>query len=85
MYTENAYIYIYIYIYQSEWLTERIKEPPRGRCLQGAVDARWVVVVVVECYCFLINIIVEPPLTMTPSLLLHKSVIFHFSERFAAE
>ena len=28
---------------QSEGLTERINEPPRGRCLQGAVDARWVV------------------------------------------
>ena len=27
--------------------TERIDEPPWGRCLQGAVDARWVVVVVV--------------------------------------
>ena len=32
---------------QSEGLTERINEPPWGRCLQGAVDARWVVVVVV--------------------------------------
>ena len=31
--------------YQSEGLTERINEPPRGRCLQGAVDVRWVVVV----------------------------------------
>ena len=42
------YIYIYIYIYyQSEGLTERTNEPPWGRCLQGAVDARWVVVVVV--------------------------------------
>ena len=30
---------------QSEGLTERINEPPWGRCLQGAVDARWVVVV----------------------------------------
>ena len=29
---------------QSEGLTERINEPPRGRCLQGAVDVRWVVV-----------------------------------------
>ena len=28
-------------------MTERINEPPWGRCLQGAVDARWVVVVVV--------------------------------------
>ena len=27
-------------------MTERINEPPWGRCLQGAVDARWVVVVV---------------------------------------
>ena len=35
---------IYIYIYQSEGLTERINEPPWGRCLQGAVDVRWVVV-----------------------------------------
>ena len=35
------------YHYQSEGLTERINEPPWGRCLQGAVDARWVVVVVV--------------------------------------
>ena len=33
--------------YQSEGLTERINEPPWGRCLQGAVDVRWVVVVVV--------------------------------------
>ena len=32
---------------QSEGLTERINEPPWGRCLQGVVDARWVVVVVV--------------------------------------
>ena len=32
---------------QSEGLTERINEPPWGRCLQGAVDARWVVVVVI--------------------------------------
>ena len=32
---------------QSEGLTERINEPPWGRCLQGAVDVRWVVVVVV--------------------------------------
>ena len=30
---------------QSEGLTKRINEPPWGRCLQGAVDARWVVVV----------------------------------------
>ena len=35
------------YYCQSEGLTERINEPPWGRCLQGAVDARWVVVVVV--------------------------------------
>ena len=34
-------------ICQSEGLTERINEPPWGRCLQGAVDVRWVVVVVV--------------------------------------
>ena len=33
---------------QSEGLTERINEPPWGRCLQGAVDVRWVVVVVVS-------------------------------------
>ena len=33
-------------IRQSEGLTERINEPPWGRCLQGAVDVRWVVVVV---------------------------------------
>ena len=36
-------------------MTERINEPPWGRCLQGAVDARWVVVavvvVVVVCCC----------------------------------
>ena len=30
-------------LYQSEGLTERINEPPWGRCLQGAVDVRWVV------------------------------------------
>ena len=31
-------------------MTERLNEPPWGRCLQGAVDARWVVVVfVVAC------------------------------------
>ena len=47
----------------------------------GAVDARWVVVV--ECYCFLINIIVGPP-TVAPSLLLHKSVVFHFFGRLAS-
>ena len=34
----------------SEGLTERINEPPWGRCLQGAVDARWVVVVVSCCF-----------------------------------
>ena len=28
-------------------MTERINEPPWGRCLQGAVDVRWVVVDVV--------------------------------------
>ena len=33
--------------YQSEGFTERINEPPWGRCLQGVDDARWVVVVVV--------------------------------------
>ena len=33
---------------QSEGLTERINEPPWGRCLQGVVDARWVVVVVLS-------------------------------------
>ena len=32
--------------YQSEGLTERINEPPWGRCPQEAVDARWVAVVV---------------------------------------
>ena len=32
-------------------MTERINEPPWGRCLQGAVDARWVVVAVVCCCC----------------------------------
>ena len=32
---------------QSEGLTERINKPPWGRCLQGAVDARWIVAVVV--------------------------------------
>ena len=32
---------------QSEGILERINEPRWGRCLQGAVDARWVVVVVV--------------------------------------
>ena len=26
-------------------MTGRINEPPWGRCLQGAVDSRWVVVV----------------------------------------
>ena len=35
------------YDYQSEGILEWINEPPWGRCLQGAVDARWVVVVVV--------------------------------------
>ena len=34
---------------QSEGLTERINEPPWGRCLQGAVDVRWVVVVLLCC------------------------------------
>ena len=34
---------------QSEGILERINEPPWGRCLQGAVGARWVVVVVVGC------------------------------------
>ena len=31
---------------RSGMILERINEPPWGRCLQGAVDARWVVVVV---------------------------------------
>ena len=39
-----VYIYIYNVINQSEGLTEQINEPPWGRCLQGAVDVRWVVV-----------------------------------------
>ena len=34
--------------HQSEGLTERINEPPWGRCLQGVVDARWVVVVLLS-------------------------------------
>ena len=29
-------------------MTERINEPPWGRCLQGAVDVRWVVVVLLS-------------------------------------
>ena len=33
--------------YQSEGLTERINEPSWGRCLEGAVGVRWVVVVAV--------------------------------------
>ena len=32
---------------QSERILERINESPWGRCLQGAVGARWIVVVVV--------------------------------------
>ena len=43
-----------------------------------------VVGVVVECYCFLINIIVAPP-TVAPSLLLRKINVFDFFGRFAAE
>ena len=42
-----------------------------------------VVVAAVECYCFLINIIVDPP-TMTPSLLLRRTDVFHFFGRFAS-
>ena len=42
--------------YQSEGLTERINEPPWGRCLQGAVDARWVVV----CCGLLFVVVVAP-------------------------
>ena len=41
---------------QSEGLTERINEPPWGRCLQGVVDARWVVV----CCCLLFVVVVAP-------------------------
>ena len=45
-------------------MTERINEPPWGRCLQGAVDARWVVVVVVVvvvcCLLFVIVVVVAP-------------------------
>ena len=48
-------VYIYIYIYQSEGILERINEPPWGRCLQGAVDARWVVVVVC-CLLFVVDV-----------------------------
>ena len=36
---------------QSEGLTERINEPPWGRCLQGAVDVRWVVVLCCVVLC----------------------------------
>ena len=32
-------------------MTERINEPPWGRCLQGVDDARWVVFVVVAVVC----------------------------------
>ena len=39
-------------------MTERINEPPWGRCLQGAVDARWVVVVVDVCCCLLLLFVV---------------------------
>ena len=42
----NSILFRKTTLYQSEGLTERINEPPWGRCLQGAVDARWVVVVV---------------------------------------
>ena len=38
-------------IYQSEGILERISESPWGRCLQGAVAARWVVVVVCLLLC----------------------------------
>ena len=31
-------------------MTERINEPPWGRCLEGAVDVRWVVVVLFCCF-----------------------------------
>ena len=34
---------------ESEGILERINEPSWGRCLQGAVDARWVVVVCCCC------------------------------------
>ena len=34
----------FVLLCQSKGLTERINEPPWGRCLQGAVDVRWVVV-----------------------------------------
>ena len=55
---------------------QRINESPWARCLQGAVDTRWVGVVVgvvvgavvvvvgvvvVECYCFLIHILLLTP------------------------
>ena len=36
-------------VHQSEGILERINESPWGRCLQGAVGARWVVVVVLLC------------------------------------
>ena len=35
--------YLILKPYQREGLAGRINEPPWGRCLQGAVDARWVV------------------------------------------
>ena len=44
MFSTFSYVF---HLRQSEGVTERINEPPWGRCLQGAVDARWVVVVVV--------------------------------------
>ena len=63
-------------ICQSEGLTERVNEPPGGRCLQGVVDVRWVVV---ECYCFLINIIVDPPQPWNPHLYSVIEMLFTFS------
>ena len=47
-----------VYVYQSEGLTERINEPPWGRCPQGVVHAQWVVVVVVDCCLLLLLFVV---------------------------
>ena len=49
--------------HQSEGILERINEPPWARCLQGAVDARWVVVC---CLLFVVVVVVVVVVFVAP-------------------
>ena len=46
---------------RSEGSPQRINEPPWVRCLQGAVDARWVVIVVDVVVCCFVVLLSSSP------------------------